>query len=100
LVAADFLVFDLSRSRSPAYHVFTSGITQIKAQGITLPFHLPSLFRFFFGLNLGNHTNKLKRKRKRKTKNEKENTAAIFRVQPPGKSTRAQQARAARSPEA
>jgi hypothetical protein len=47
LVAADFLVFDLSRSRSPAYHVFTSGITQIKAQGITLPFHLPSLFRFF-----------------------------------------------------
>jgi hypothetical protein len=68
LVAADFLVFDLSRSRSPAYHVFTSGITQIKAQGITLPFHLPSLFRFFFGLNLGNHTNKLKRKRKRKRK--------------------------------
>jgi hypothetical protein len=71
LVAADFLVFDLSRSRSPAYHVFTSGITQIKAQGITLPFHLPSLFRFFFGLNLGNHTNKLKRKRKRKRKTKK-----------------------------
>jgi hypothetical protein len=42
LVAADFLVVDLSRSRSPAYHVFTSGITQIKGGR-----HLPSLFRFF-----------------------------------------------------
>jgi hypothetical protein len=95
LVAADFLVFDLSRSRSPAYHVFTSGITQIKAQGITLPFHLPSLFRFFWFKPRQPY-----KEAKKKKKNEKENTAAIFRVQPPGKSTRAQQARAARSPEA